>query len=204
MYAQNTTEKIMTNNILRIDASMRKNGSYSRKLADSLIKQLSGKEDSKVILRDLADGIPFIDENWINANFTDLDERTVEQTASLKSSDLLVDELKQADQIVIALPIYNFNVPAAFKAWIDQVVRSKLTFAYTDIGKVGLLLNKQVYIIIASGGSKLGSELDFISAYLRHILGFIGISDVSIIDSSGLGKEEIVILAKAQNHIDAI
>jgi FMN-dependent NADH-azoreductase len=194
----------MTNNILRIDASMRQNGSYSRKLADSLIKQLSGKGESKVTLRDLADGIPFIDENWINANFTALDERTDEQTLSLKTSDLLVEELNQADQIVIALPVYNFNVPAAFKAWIDQVVRSKLTFKYTGNSPLGLLNNKKVYIVITSGGTQLWTDIDFISDYLRHVLGFIGISDVTFIDSSGLGKDEVGILAQAQKHIDAI
>ena len=187
----------MITNILRLDASMRKTGSYSRDLSDKLIMQLTDKQhasgkNSKVAIRDLAEGIPLIDELWIKANFTALDERTPEQNKCLETSNILVDELNNADLIVMAIPIYNFGVPAAFKAWIDQVVRSKLTFRYGDNGSIGLVNNKKAYIIIASGGTKLGTELDFISDYIKHILGFIGITDVIFIDSSGLGINESI------------
>jgi len=203
----------MTKNILRLDASMRKTGSYSRGLADKLIKQLTGEQttseqnienNNKVTIRDLADGMPLIDENWIKANFTAANERTPEQNKCLATSDILVDELKSADVIVIGLPIYNFSVPAAFKAWLDQVIRSKLTFTYTDNGPVGLLNNKKAYILIVSGGTQLDTKLDFISDYLRHILGFIGISDVSFIDSSGLGRDESKTIAHAHKFIESI
>ena len=204
----------MAKNILRLDASMRKKGSYSRDLSDQLIEQLTrdlptsdvhkNEKKCKINIRDLAEGIPFIDENWIKANFTAVDERTAEQHKCLATSDILVGELNNADLIVIGLPIYNFNVPAAFKAWIDQVVRSKLTFRYTDNGPIGLVNNKNAYIIIASGGTKLGSELDFISSYLRHVLSFIGITDVTIIDSSGLGRNEAETLAQAHKLIESI
>jgi len=204
----------MAKSILRLDASMRKTGSFSRGLSGKLIKKLTGEldlsEDNtseqnwKVTIRDLAEGIPLIDENWIKANFTDADERTAEQNKYLEISDLLVDELNNADLIVIGLPIYNFGVPAAFKAWIDQVVRSKLTFRYGDNGPIGLVKNKKAYIIIASGGTKLGTELDFISSYLRHILGFVGITDVTFIDSSGLGRDESKTLAHAHKSIESI
>ncbi len=191
-------------NILRIDASMRKTGSYSRVLTDKLIEQLTSEKNSEVTIRDLAEGIPLIDENWIKANFTAVDERTCEQKMCLVASDILVDELYKAELIVIGLPIYNFGVPAAFKAWIDQVVRSKLTFRYGDNGPIGLVENKKAYIIIASGGTKLGTEIDFISDYLRHILGFIGITDVTFIDSSGLGRDESQTLAHAHKAIERI
>ncbi len=194
----------MAKSILRLDASMRKTGSYSRNLSDKLIKQLTSEKNSKVTIRDLAEGIPLIDENWIKANFTSVDERTAEQNKYLATSDVLVDELNNADLIVIGLPIYNFGVPAAFKAWIDQVVRSKLTFRYGDNGPIGLVDNKKAYIIIASGGTKLGTEIDFISDYLRHILGFIGITDVTFIDSSGLGRDESQTLALAHKTIAGI
>jgi len=204
----------MAKSILRLDASMRKTGSFSRGLSGKLIKKLTGEldlsEDNtseqnwKVTIRDLAEGIPLIDENWIKANFTDADERTAEQNKYLEISDLLVDELNNADLIVIGLPIYNFGVPAAFKAWIDQVVRSKLTFRYGDNGPIGLVKNKKAYIIIASGGTKLGTEFDFISSYLRHILGFVGITDVTFIDSSGLGRDESKTLAHAHKSIESI
>jgi len=199
----------MAHNILRLDASMRKTGSYSRNLTDKLIKHLIAKQDlneinSEVIVRDLADGIPLIDENWIKANFTAVDLRTSEQHKYLMTSDILVNELMNADKIVIGLPIYNFSIPAAFKAWIDQVVRSKLTFKYGDNGPIGLVGNKKVYIIVASGGTKLVTELDFISDYLRHILGFIGINDVTFIDSSGIGSDETKTLAQAHKLIECI
>jgi len=203
----------MAKNILRLDASMRKTGSYSRSLSDKLIKQLTAEQpinkennegDHEITIRDLADGIPLIDEDWIKANFTAAEERTPEQNKCLIASDNLVNELNNADLIVIGLPIYNFGVPAAFKAWIDQVVRSKLTFRYGDNGPVGLVNNKKAYIIITSGGTKLGTELDFISDYLRHVLGFIGITDVTLIDSSGLGRDEATTLAQANNIIECI
>lgn len=199
----------MTTNILRLDASMRKTGSYSRDLSDKLIMQLTDKQhasgkNSKVAIRDLAEGIPLIDELWIKANFTDLDERTPEQSKCLETSNTLVDELNNADLIVMAIPIYNFGVPAAFKAWIDQVVRSKLTFRYGDNGPIGLVNNKKAYIIIASGGTKLGTEIDFISDYIKHVLGFIGITDVIFIDISGLGKNESKTLSQAHKIIESI
>jgi FMN-dependent NADH-azoreductase len=196
----------MSKNILRIDASMRKTGSYSRNLLDKLIKQLNGEKgiSVKVTTRDLADGISLINEQWITANFTAIDERTEDQHKSLIASDTLVDELNKAELIVIGLPIYNFGVPAAFKAWIDQVVRSKLTFQYTDTGPVGLLNNKKAYIIVASGGTKLGTELDFISDYVRHVLGFIGITDITFIDSSSVGLDKSKVLAHAHEHIARI
>lgn len=196
----------MSKNILRIDASMRKTDSYSRDLLDKLIKQLNGEKgiNVKVTTRDLANGISLINEQWIAANFTAIDERTEDQHKSLIASDTLVDELDKAELIVIGLPIYNFGVPAAFKAWIDQVVRSKLTFQYTDTGPVGLLNNKKAYIIVASGGTKLGTELDFISDYVRHVLGFIGITDITFIDSSSVGLDESKVLAHAHEHIARI
>ena len=199
----------MAENILRIDASMRKAGSISRDLSNMLINRLVGKQQicknqCKVTIRDLADGIPLIDENWIKANFTAIGERTAEQNKYLLTSDALVEELNNTDLIVIGLPIYNFGVPAAFKAWIDQVVRSKLTFRYGENGPIGLMNNKKAYIVIASGGTKLGTDVDYISDYLQHFLGFIGITDVTIIDCSGLARDESQTLAHAHKLIERI
>jgi len=195
--------------VLRLDTSIRKTDSYSRRLSDKLIQLLISEKsvnvkNNKIVIRDLADGIPLIDENWSKANFTLANERSPEENKCLAMSDLLVAELNNADAIVIGLPIYNFNIPATFKAWIDLVVRSKLTFRYTENGPIGLVSNKKVYIIIVSGGTNLGTELDFISAYLHHIFGFIGISDITIIDSSGLGKNESQTLAHAHKLIEQI
>jgi FMN-dependent NADH-azoreductase len=191
----------MNNKILRVDASMRKTGSYSRELTDNMIKQLTLLQNTHVKARDLADGVPLINEAWIGANFTDVAERTTEQRAVLACSDALIAEVQEADVLVIGLPIYNFGVPAAFKAWIDQIARAKVTFRYTGKGPVGLLDNKKAYVIITSGGTQLGTEIDFVSEYIHHILGFIGIKEVTIIDSSAIGRDEKKVLSAANNAI---
>lgn len=193
----------MTKHILRVDASMRKDGSQSRELADKTIAKLSAEQNVSVALRDLTDAIPHVDEAWINANFTDPEARTNGQREVLSFSDKLVSELKQADTLVIATPIYNFGVPAAFKAWIDLVARARETFRYSENGPVGLLEGKQAIVIITSGGTSLGSDMDFVSGWLRHVLGFIGINDVTIIDSSGLMKTP-EIFEQAQHAISKV
>ena len=194
----------MTKHILRVDGSMRKKGSYSRKLADSLIAQLNKKEQHTTKVRDLSDGVPFINEQWIGANFTAFSERTAEQHTELLQSDALVSELQEADVIVIGLAVYNFSVPAAFKAWIDQVVRSQVIFRYAENGPEGLLENKKAYVVIASGGTQVGSDIDYFSAHVRYILAFIGIKDVTFIDSSGIGRDEAKALAHANEAIAVI
>jgi FMN-dependent NADH-azoreductase len=204
LLAEIKRRKYMTKKILRVDSSMRKNGSYSRKLVDRLIVQLNKKEQYTTKIRDLSDGVPFINEQWITANFTPVNERMSAQHDELLQSDTLVRELQEADVIVIGLAIYNFSVPAAFKAWIDQVVRSKVTFHYTENGPEGLLENKKAYVVIASGGTKVDSDIDFFSAHVRYILSFIGISDVTFIDSSGIGQDETKVLACANEAIAAI
>lgn len=168
-------------NVLRVDASMRRDGSVTRQLTDALVKALAPAD---LRVRDLADGISFVDEAWIGANFTAPEERTAEQRSVLAYSDALVDELKAADSIVIGAPIYNFGVPAALKAWIDMIARARLTFAYTADGPKGLLEGKTAYIVVASGGTPVGAGIDFATDYLKFALGFVGIHDVRIIDAS--------------------
>ncbi|MEL0076538.1 MAG: NAD(P)H-dependent oxidoreductase, partial [Alphaproteobacteria bacterium] len=122
-----------TKNILRIDASMRKSKSVSRRLADDLIISLGGQtQDVEVVNRDLTCGIGLVNDAWINSDRTPEERRTQEQRVLLAQSDALVDELLAADDIVIAVPIYNFSVPAAFKAWIDLVCRTGTTFVYEN------------------------------------------------------------------------
>ena len=120
----------------------------------------------------------------MGANFTDPAVRTDAQRETLSGSDVLVAELKAADQIVIGAPIYNFSIPAALKAWIDQVARARETFRYTEAGPEGLLTGKTAWLVIASGGVPMDSAMDFATPYLRHVLGFLGIVDVRVIDAS--------------------
>ncbi len=190
--------------ILRIDASMRTEGSITRALADDLIARRPG---ARVIRRDLAaDALPYHDAAWIAANFTDAAQRTPEQVAALALSDSLIEELRAADEIVIALPVYNFGAPAALKAWFDLVLRARVTFRYGPNGPEGLLKGKRATILVASGGTRVGSPIDFATPWIRHVLGFIGITDVEIVAADAIGsrpeslaqaKERIRLLAAA-------
>lgn len=169
--------------ILRIDASARQNGSTSRQLSGQLVDHLIAQGyGAQVVHRDLALAPPaLLTEGWVGANFTDDADRSDEQKALLASSEELIAELEAADTIVIGVPIYNFAIPAALKAWIDQIARARRTFRYTEAGPEGLLTGKKAYLAVASGGVPVGSDHDFATSYLRHVLAFVGITDVTII-----------------------
>ena len=187
--------------VLRIDSSARRAASSSRGLSDDLLNALEdryGKLD--VMVRDVAEPVPHVDQEWIDANFTDEDQRSPAQRDKLALSDRLVDELRAADVLVIGVPIYNFGVPAALKAWIDMVCRARLTFRYTDNGPQGLLEGKTAYVIVASGGVPVDSAVDFATPYLRQMLKFIGIRAVEVIaaDQQNLRGDEAVSQARAR------
>lgn len=169
-------------NILRIDSSAYQTKALSRKLGDEIIKRLYlNYPDIEVINRELTQGISFVNEAWSKANFTVPEHRDETQLAILSESDVLVSELDTADVVVLTTPMYNFSIPAVLKAWVDMIARAGLTFKYTDKGPVGLLQDKSVYLVITSGGVPVGSEIDFASGYLKHIFGFVGITDVRLI-----------------------
>ncbi len=187
--------------ILKIDSSALIEGSTTRKLSNQLIEGLQKKYPEAVVLeRDVSKGLPFLDQAWVGANFTPADQRSLEQRSTLELSDQLIDELKDADVVVIAAPMYNFSIPASLKAYIDLVCRAGVTFKYTENGPVGLLEGKQAFIVAASGGTPFGSEIDFVSGYLKHVLGFIGIRNVEQIgaarqmaDSEAASKAEAAV-----------
>lgn len=183
--------------VLAVHASGRQTGSLSRMLTADIIAALEDREgDIAVRHRDLAEGVPFVDEAWINANFTADEGRSAEQRERLAASDRLVEELQAADVLVIGSPIYNFGVPAALKAWIDMIARARKTFRYTDNGPVGLLEDKKAFVMIASGGVPVDSPVDFATPYLRQALRFVGITDVEVIAADQLNKQ-------ADDSIDA-
>lgn len=191
-------------NVLRIDASGRRAGSTTRRLADAFVKALGeARPIANLTSRDLADGMPFVDEAWIGANFTAPEERSAAATAVLGFSDSLVEELEAADVIVIAAPIYNFSIPASLKAWIDQIARARRTFRYTENGPVGLLDKKRAVLITASGGVEIGSPYDFATGYLRHILAFIGVTDVSIVAAAGQAADAATAETRAREQLGA-
>lgn len=158
----------MTKTVLRIDASARHDGSESRALTQRILDRLAPDE---VINRDLAASLPAIDAEWLNANWTPEDQRSDAQRETLALSDTLIQEVKSADTIVIGAPIYNFGIPATLKTWVDQIARAGITFKYSESGPQGLMTGKRAIIAITSGGTQVGSDIDFASGYLRHVLG---------------------------------
>ncbi|MEX0503017.1 FMN-dependent NADH-azoreductase [Alphaproteobacteria bacterium LSUCC0719] len=191
--------------ILRIDASMRRQKSVSRMLADEMVAALGARKSSvNVITRDLAAGIGIVNAAWIEAERTSEENRTSDQRALLTQSDALVAELQAADDIVIATPIYNFSVPAALKAWIDLICRDKITFTYENDTPRGLLSNKRATVIVTSGGTLAGKDIDFTTSYIRHILGFIGVDDVTMIDVTGLSKNRNDVINDARKEISTV
>jgi len=183
--------------ILSIQSSGRQDGSVTRKLSATVLEQLGGD----VSERDLTTSVPHVDGDWIAANFTPSSERTAQQSATLAYSDALVAEVKDADILVLGVPIYNFGVPAAFKAWFDMVARVGVTFKYSDTGPVGLLSGKRAVVVIASGGTPVGSDIDFATPWIKQALHFIGIDDVTVIAADALGRNAEAKLASAKNDI---
>jgi FMN-dependent NADH-azoreductase len=170
--------------LLRIDSSARKS-SVTRRLTAEFAEQWKKRHpDGAVIYRDLsATTLPLITDDW-NATF-DEKKLTPSQRSYLSTSDQLIKELKAADTVVIGAPMYNFSISSSLKAWIDQIVRMRRTFAYGPSGPQGLLGNKKVVVITARGGAyEKGTPreaLDFQEPYLRSILRFVGLTHVTFI-----------------------
>ena len=192
-------------NILRVDASARNAGSTTRQLADQLVARLVEQGyGASVTIRDLAAAPPaLLTEDWVGANFTEDDDRNPDQKAALAASDTLIAELEAADTVVIGVPLYNFGIPAALKAWVDLIARARRTFRYTEAGPEGLLKGKKAYLVVASGGVPVGSDYDFATGYLRHVLGFVGITDVTVIEA-GQQMMDGEAVTRATAAIDAL
>ena len=191
----------MAHTILNILASARHEGSITRQLSNKILAKIGSDQ---IITRDLSKGMPLLDAAWLGANFTPVIDRTEAQRKSLELSDSLIDEIQAADTLVIGSPVYNFSLPAALKAWIDQICRVGVTFKYSPDGPVGLLSGKRAIIVIASGGTPVGSDIDYASGYLKHIMGFIGIHDVTIIAADDLGNDAEAKLAAANVDIERL
>ena len=185
---------------LHIDSSARFQGSVTRDLSAQIVGKFSGP----VIRRDLSEALPQITENWVNANFTPADQRDATQIDTLSLSDQLVDELKAADTVVIGVPVYNFGIPAALKAWVDLVARAGVTFKYSETGPVGLLEGKRAILAVATGGTAVGSEIDFATGYMKHVLGFIGIHDVEIVAADRVMANASEAIAQAKDAIERL
>lgn len=189
-------------NILQINSSARSNGSESTRLADAIVAKLRASTPSaQLARRDLAvNPHPAIDEATLVALFTPAANRTPEQAARVALDDALIAEVQAADVIVIGAPMYNFGITVQLKSWFDAVARAGVTFNYTATGPVGLLKDKKVYVTLARGG--FHKEDDLQAQHLKKFLAFIGLTDVTLVYSEGLGMGPEAV-AKAQAQADA-
>ena len=188
--------------IYQIDSSARKEGSISRSLAKKLINKIK-KPDDEVIYRDLDDEMLFVSGLTESGMKIPEDKQTDGHKKMFQLSDKLVEELKDSDVIVISAPIYNFGPPATLKAWSDLAARVNTTFKYTPDGKrIGLLKDKKAYLVITSGGTKIGSEEDFLTPWLKLMLNFFGVMDIKIISADQMAIDYEKSIAKAEKEIE--
>jgi FMN-dependent NADH-azoreductase len=198
--------------VLHIDSSVRNTGSLTRQLGGEFIAKLQAADaGTTVVTRDLAaNPLPHLTETLIGAYYTPAEQRNAEQAQVIQTSDALVDELLAADTIVIGAPMYNFSVTSGLKAWIDHVARAGRTFKYGANGAEGLVSGKKVYVIVASGAAYSEgpyAPYDYVTTYLRSVLGFLGMTDISFIVAEGVAMGEDAVaaaIAKSRAKIEAI
>ena len=176
--------------ILYISASPRGADAHSRRFGDAVLARLQARRpEARIVTRDLsADPVPVPDAAFTAAILAP----PIPDHPALVASEALIRELEAADEVVIATPMHNYTVPAVLKAWVDQIVRIHRTFASTPAGKVGLLPDRPVYLVVASGGwftqpSPIGTppQPDFLTHYLRAVLGTIGLRTMTVLTLEG-------------------
>lgn len=188
--------------LLQIDASPRQD-SVSRQLtslfAANWKQQVPG---GQVVHRDLANSpLGLVTDDWISGAYSNPEQHTSALRSALLYSDKLIEELQAADVVVIGDPMHNFTISTRLKAWLDQVVRFGKTFSYGASGPKGLVSGKKAYVLTSRGGAYPAgtpyAQFDFQEPYLRHILGFIGLTDVTFIHAENQGKPDLAVAAKA-------
>src|SRR5260221_9949026 len=183
--------------ILVLTASPRGERSVSRLLTTHFARLWAQQHpNDTILLRDLGHHpVPHVTEPWVVGSFAPAEAQNAESRAAIAVSDQLVEEFLGADRFIFGVPMYNFNIPSTFKAYIDQIVRAGKTFAVGPNGYEGLVKGKKALFITSSGGSyPPGSPMaacNFQEPYLRTIFRFIGLTDLQFItaDSMNLGED---------------
>lgn len=176
-------------NVLLIHSSVFGDKSQSLALARDFLRRYPHRS---VVERALSpQTMPHLDGETYVAMGTPTNDHDGRQQAAVALSDTLIAELEAADTIVLATPMYNFSIPSTLKAWIDHVARRGRTFNYTEKGPAGLLTGKKVFVLTARGGvysnGAPAAALDFQEPYLRAVLGFLGLTDVTFVHFEGIG-----------------
>ncbi|AZF17256.1 FMN-dependent NADH-azoreductase [Pseudomonas sp. R3-18-08] len=175
-------------NVLIIESSARQQDSISRQLTQQFISQWQATHPGdRITVRDVAlNPVPHLDANLLGGWMKPVEQRSPIEQASLDRSNALTDELLAADVLVMAAPMYNFAIPSTLKAWLDHVLRAGVTFKYTSTGPQGLLTGKRAIVLTARGGIHTGAASDHQEPYLRQVMAFIGIHDVTFIHAEGV------------------
>ncbi|HEX2113427.1 MAG TPA: NAD(P)H-dependent oxidoreductase [Alphaproteobacteria bacterium] len=178
--------------LLVVTSSLFGEASQSRQMARELVGSLLRSNPAlRVVERDLTPAsMPHLSGDTLTAVMTPAEKRTPTQHKAAAFADALIAEVEAADMIVLAAPMYNFSIPSTLKAWLDHIARSGRTFRYTAAGPEGLLKGKKVYVVTGRGGVYSGESparaLDFQEPYLRAMLSFLGLTDVSFVHVEGL------------------
>jgi len=174
--------------LLQLESSIFSGQGNSSHLVQNFVQAWQQRNpDAVLIHRDLSkDPVPHLTAERVQSFFTPESDRTPEQNEVVAFSDTLIDELRRADVIVLGLPMYNFGIPSVLKAYFDHVARAGVTFKYTATGPVGLLGDKQVYIMAARGGAYQGTPKDTQTPYVQDFLNFIGITSIKFVYAEGL------------------
>lgn len=195
--------------VLVVHSSPLSSQSLSRQMTEEFLKRYAIRHvGSEFVSRDLvSEPVPHLSGAFVEAMFVPPDRRTSEMTSTLSLAHKLTEELETADDIVISSPMYNRTVPSSLKAWIDHIVLPFTTFKFGPQGAEGLLKNKTVYFICATGGvysNGPGMEEDFLTPYIKNILGFIGIKDVRVIAIEGVARDRDQGLKMARAELDRV
>ena len=186
----------MAHTILHVDSSPLGDRSVSRKLTAQTVSALQARyPDSTIIVRDLGTTpLPHLDGVTLGAFFTPPDQRTTALNDAAILSDRAVDEVLAADIIVIGVPMWNFGIPSALKAWIDHIVRAGRTFKYGAAGPESLLPKGKRAIVVSSRGGVYSAGpmqmMDYQETYLKAVFGFIGLTDISFVRAEGMAMGE--------------
>jgi FMN-dependent NADH-azoreductase len=189
--------------VLCLDSSLLGEHSTTRKLTDALLAKLQAQQSIELTRIDLTQVAPPITPEGVIANGTPADQKTPAQNALMAPSDQMIQQLMEADILVIGSPIYNFGPSAFLKNWVDIIARAGLTFQYTQSGPVGLVSDKKTYILVASGGVPVNSPVDFATPWLKQALNFLGIQNIEIIAADGHVQNPSVI-DKALDQIEQL
>lgn len=196
--------------VLQLDSSILGAASVSRLLTRAVIDRLRETEpDLEVVQRDLGNEPPaHLTPGILAIRGTAAEPLTEAQNREARLSDKLIEELQSVDLLVIGVPLYNFTVPTGLKAWVDRIAIAGKTFRYTEKGPEGLVKGKKAVIVATSGGNYSESPVDHMHAgYLKHLLNFLGITDVEVVRAHGLNIGPDIraqALAKAYQRISTL